>query len=499
MKGGIFDEIAGGLVGADVLRLVTAGLYGDPLAMYREYLQNAADAVGATPGPGRGRVDIELDPARRQIRIRDNGPGLSPDGMVRELIPIGRSRKRAGRDRGFLGIGRLAGLAFARRVRFISRASADAPVMGVTWDGERLARGIGAGHLAAAAIEQSVSVERVASTEYPARFFEVQIDGVMNAAASTVLDRDRVREYIGSVCPVPFSDDFPYKDRIKDCVRGGTQAFTLDAYVTGNEDHVTRPHRREVRARAGRSDALCEFEEICVPAFDDQSAEPAAAVGWLLHTMYLGALPKETGVGGIRARCGNIQIGSDGVFAHLFSERRFNQWCVGEIHVVDPRIMPNGKRDYFESSPYLRHLENHLRQTCQRLERRCRNASQKRNASKRLKQIFEEGDETWSLVTNGYLEGSMARGIIEGQMKALERLRQHDLGTDKESLYTYMETLDSRLNVLSGGGYDGAGSDCFGQDVAVYRQVIRIIAQEVKSAREARRIIRAIAKVGEEA
>ena len=40
------------LVGGDILSLVTAGMYNNPLAIYREYIQNAADAVGGNRSQG---------------------------------------------------------------------------------------------------------------------------------------------------------------------------------------------------------------------------------------------------------------------------------------------------------------------------------------------------------------------------------------------------------------------------------------------------------------
>ena len=86
--------------------------------MYREYIQNAADAVAGIGVPGKARVDIAIDVTERRIRIRDNGSGLSRDEALERLLPIGRSDKTLGIDRGFRGVGRLAGLAFAKTVSF---------------------------------------------------------------------------------------------------------------------------------------------------------------------------------------------------------------------------------------------------------------------------------------------------------------------------------------------------------------------------------------------
>ncbi len=53
-----------------------------PMTIYREYLQNAADAIDEAKRTGllaageRGQVMIDVDPASRSGRIRDNGVGL---------------------------------------------------------------------------------------------------------------------------------------------------------------------------------------------------------------------------------------------------------------------------------------------------------------------------------------------------------------------------------------------------------------------------------------
>ena len=48
-----------------------------------------------------------------------------------------------------------------------------------------------------------------------------------------------------------------------------------------------------------------------------------AAIGWLIHHDYEGAIPSTTGVRGLRARVGNIQVGNDRLFVDIFPEERF--------------------------------------------------------------------------------------------------------------------------------------------------------------------------------
>ena len=57
------------LVGKDILELVSSAMYVDPLTIYREYVQNAADSIDDARRTGvlkkgePGRVDIHLMPA----------------------------------------------------------------------------------------------------------------------------------------------------------------------------------------------------------------------------------------------------------------------------------------------------------------------------------------------------------------------------------------------------------------------------------------------------
>ena len=155
------DEAATSLMGADILNLITTGMYHTPLAMYREYIQNAADAIEGSPQPEEGRVEIMIDAGERKVRIRDNGPGLTHAQAKRELIPIARSRKRRGVDRGFRGIGRLSGLAFAEAVTFRTRSRATQAVTEIRWDGATLRTSVVGGEDLGRIIESCVTISKV--------------------------------------------------------------------------------------------------------------------------------------------------------------------------------------------------------------------------------------------------------------------------------------------------------------------------------------------------
>ena len=483
------------LVGGDVLQLITAGMHSDPLTIYREYLQNAADAAVASEDAGRAvRVDIWLDLPNGRVTIRDDGPGLSHGEIRRSLLAIGRSRKAFGATLGFRGVGRLAALAFARSVTFSTRRQEGAAVTSVRWDGDALRATRHGGETAQHVIEKSVTIAREMDREMPPNFFEVRIDGISRAASSVILNRDRVSAFVSQVCSVPFANDFPFSGSLDCEILGRVPHCRLAVYLDGASEPLRRPHGGALPARSQRSDSYVEFERIQIPRLDGASSEDPMAIGWIAHTSYLGALPGAGQVRGIRARIRDFQMGGERVFEHLFSEPRFNQWCVAEIHILDSRIRPNGRRDYFEPSPYLRHLENQMGGVCRRLERRCRVESRNRNARRRVENVIAGVEEACELVRLGYLTEEANAALIAGQRREIERARQNiELfnGTDfSRQIAEKEKVLDALQKAVPEGEWDGMER----AEQAAYRRVFSAISAVSASPRQARQTIEAVLK-----
>src|SRR3954468_8354888 len=118
-----------------IVDLLSHHLYASPRVYVRELLQNAVDAITAT-GSDKGRIRITT--GADELRITDNGIGLT-EAQVHELLAtIGRSSKRD--ELGFarheflgqFGIGLLSCFLVADEVEVITRAQ-DAPT--VRWIG----------------------------------------------------------------------------------------------------------------------------------------------------------------------------------------------------------------------------------------------------------------------------------------------------------------------------------------------------------------------------
>ena len=484
-------DTSASLVGGDILSLVTVGMYDNPLAIYREYIQNAADALAAAGNIANGKVEINIDPSKLRVKIRDNGPGLCHEVAVRALLPIACSQKRRGMDRGFRGIGRLSGLAFAESVTFLTRTRRDQPVTRILWDGPKLRNRIAATAQTGRAIRECVSVETLPGSEYPAHFFEVEVSSVGRHAAGLILNQQAVRTYIGEVCPVPMAPTFLFAPEIGTLFGEGDPPLALEVVLDGDLAPVKRRYGETIRFSEDREDRFTELQEIHIPSTDGNGM---AAIGWVAHSSYLGAIPKEAGIRGVRVRSGNIQIGDETVFDHLFPEERFNRWCVGEIHIVDPRIIPNGRRDYFEPGPHIRNLENRLGAVLRGIAARCRKESATRNNDRKVVSALCQIEETYDLAESGYLSPENSKALVGQALNRISDIRQN-LGSINSHAGAHIEKLNAVEAKLSNFQVQ-RGRLPFGgipeSEVATYWRIFQALATVSRSPRTAKETIQAV-------
>ena len=248
-------------IGPDVLELVSTAMYLDPRTLFREYLQNAADAIDTAREAGllrsnEGTVRIALDREARTLRIRDDGTGLSEDSFYDALTALGGSAKRGTAARGFRGVGRLAGLGYARELAFRSRTDGGV-IRELVWDCQRLRallRGATEVEDLPSLIARSTRAAAVdAEAGAPDRFFEVEMRGVTRLRNDVLLNQDFVRAYISEVCPVPFSNAFTHRAQVEEHLRPHVAMTDLTVLLDEDNEPVTRPHRDRMELKDGRA------------------------------------------------------------------------------------------------------------------------------------------------------------------------------------------------------------------------------------------------------
>jgi molecular chaperone HtpG len=217
------------------------------------------------------------------------------------------------------------------------------------------------------AVAQTVSVRRTDLRHLPPRFFTVELRGIVRHRNDQLLSPTGLAEYLSQVAPVPLHPQFPFRDSVLSHLRGQVPLGDVQIHVDGAPAPLARPHAAALDLANGVTDPFTEVELLTIPSVD----RGTAALGWIVHHGYIGALPPRSPVRGLRVRCGNTQVGDHRLLEDLFPEPRFNGWAVGEVHVVDRHIVPNGRRDQFEQSVHYDNLLTHLVPVAREITRRC--------------------------------------------------------------------------------------------------------------------------------
>jgi Histidine kinase-, DNA gyrase B-, and HSP90-like ATPase len=378
------------IVGKDVLELLSSAMYTDPLTIYREYIQNAVDAIDEAESEGlykngaRARITILIDCGERTIRISDNGAGVPANSFARRLTAIGGSRKRGSNARGFRGVGRLCGLAYCEELIFRSKSSMAPRVWEVRFDCRRLKDLLNDSEFRGDVNDVMYETVKFETFEDPRRrshFFEVELRQTSRVGNDVLLNQAAVRNYISQVAPLPFTTGFRFAGRIGAHLAKHHAGKTYNIYLNDEGHRVERPFTNSFAVKETRRDQFSEVQCFEVPGLDGS----IDAVGWILHHSYQGTLPEHLGIEGLRLRLGNIQVGDSRVFASVFPEPRFNGWTVGEVHIVSKRLVPNGRRDQLEENIHKQNLLNHLISRGRAIAKLCRDKSAQR--SKRIRTI----------------------------------------------------------------------------------------------------------------
>lgn len=415
------------IVGKDVLELLSSSMYINPLTIYREYVQNAADAIDTAIAQGAlspedARIDITMDPATWSIKIRDNGSGVENKSFTKRMTSLGASHKRGMHARGFRGVGRLAGLGYCHELVFRSRAEGDPEVQEIHWDCKKLKTLLSDPHFEgdlSSLVREIVTVRSIEGDTYPTRFFEVELVKAFRLSNGILLNESAVENYLAQVAPVPFKPDFKFGAEIKDFVTAHVSLGEYSIFLNDAHGPIYRPYTNEVRYSDDR------VGEVYDPQFfvlENMDGEPAA-VGWLLHHDYQGAIPNSTYMKGLRARSGNIQVGHHNLFRESYPETRFNSWTIGELHIIDEKIMPNGRRDHFEQNNHFYNLETQLTPYLHEIGRKCRSSSEIRNRLKTFASKEFQIEENINVLAQGAVSKTFANNTRKNSSSILSEMR----------------------------------------------------------------------------
>ena len=404
-------------------------MYGERKNAIREYVQNSFDGIQAAVETGvlrdrGGKVSLTLSPDKKRLVILDNGVGLPHRIAVNTLTAVGASRKERGRQAGFRGIGRLAGIAFTRTLRVRTKAAGDDLESIVEFDCEALRQGmLNSGRKPAAdLISACTTFDQKRAADPEAHYFEVSLIGLKNAPAEAI-DPLQMKAFLSQVAPVDFHPDFrAFRTQI---LQESEAVETPDSTAEDEdeEDAVDESDEDEADWSVLEDDASSMLERIPVSyvalvirsgepvreeqvykpyrpklGVDDSDNVPLASIsvhhgasgawwGWVGHKNKPGEY-QDDAVSGIRFRLKNIQIDGNELITLVPTTNdvrnpfsRWSNWFLGEIY-VDPRaVVPNARRDNFEEDARWLAIRDEISEICSDLTAEARRVSKEHQTS----------------------------------------------------------------------------------------------------------------------
>lgn len=414
-------------VGKDILELISVSMYVEPLTMYREYIQNATDSIDQAVSAGLlgntsdGHIRVRISQSNRSITISDNGLGISSRRFAKTMLAFGASEKRGTDARGFRGVGRFSGLGYCQQLIFRSKAAGEDKVSEVEWDGRVLKQLLAdnSERLSISDLVKRVAVFSHYQSEDPdSHFFEVELKSAIRMGNDALLNEETVKRYISQVCPVPYSEEFEFKGQLERKLKEHDISCGYEIVVEddfSSSAHVHRPYSNHFSLTETQSDMITgvEFFEI------EGVHGGISAVGWVFQQSYKGIIPAGGNIRGIRVRVGNTQIGEESLMTAAFPEPRFNSWSIGEIHILERKITPNGRRDNFDNNVHWIELQNQFSQHSKNIARLCRKNSAERNAVKQFNAEIQRAEQYQIVLKSGVLSKAKATQIRQSMAESL--------------------------------------------------------------------------------
>ena len=373
-------------VGKYTLESLTTGMYDNPETIYREYIQNSVDSIEEAVKNNlikieESKINIILDSEEDKITIHDNGMGIKSDQSFSILTDIGNSNKKYEQNRGFRGIGRLGGLSFCDKLRFISKYKDEKIGTIVEYDCVKLKKMLIPGQYNNYDLE-SVLKEVVTFSEYEEdskkHYFTVELHGI--DIFTDLLEIEKIESYIKQTCPLPY-EQFAYTKHIHDLFeKNKLDLLEFNIYIGTNKNNLRKLYKPikynfKSNNRSKNRDYITSMELVEIR--DD---EELLALGWYGKCNYYGAIIDKE-IAGIRIRKGNILVKSQRIINEIFKEPRFNNWVQGEIFVISDKIIPNARRDDFEANKKYFDLINELSKNVgMKIQEEIRQASKYRNS-----------------------------------------------------------------------------------------------------------------------
>ena len=347
-------------------------------------------------------------------------------------------------SRGFRGIGRLSGLGYCQKLKFLTSIHGEEKASCIIYDAEKLK------YLLSPQVDSRDSIDQVLSSvltieEIPERinkhYFSVELYGVV--PESDLLNDSEVVPYLQQNLPVPFSRDFVWGSMIKQKLvqmEVELAEYNVELRTDRTVIDICKPYKNKILADRIRkiNDSISDIN--FVPFY---SGEKVTAMLWYAETNFLGTV-LDKDIKGIRIRQGNILIGDENTLRKCYKEERFNSWMVGELLVFNEDIIPNTRRDDYEKNSAYKELLSQFTEWANEMSRQIRHRSYERSLTQSDKKFL--ADESVTDVDG--VDISLGTELDSYDMDDSDSVANTDL-LSKLSLLMDMGKKKTKYNVLN--------------------------------------------------
>jgi len=459
---------------AAAVQILSEDLYPRKLEIIREYIQNASDAlddwlkISDLIPADRTEPQIKVSIQGKSVLIFDNGTGMTEDDIPK-LKRIAYSEKKVGEEAGYKGIGRLAGIAVAEKLKITSTSYGDPRLYHFEFRAADMRRDISDKKKQGVNEPASPVIKRHTSTWWtdidPADHYTlVEIRNIKDSC-DELLDPDKLIEYIGDIGPVDFSPDYSHgaviSENLQRCVPDYSPKTVYLSRPDGKKVRVFKPYNDEMKTAApqfidipdpnnpGKLLAYCWYtskaEEILgkmrptgkIFQVEGEEIEDRRRFAGLVYKLFgfsVGdrSLPERTLWSTARARA---------------------LWFTGEIHIVDKNVQPTTPRsDFIENAARAKLYMEAQKRIPVFLNNLAQQISDNRKAFQDAKNIRQKLERYKAQLENGGIERSDLKVIRDELDKSFRKLGTRKNTTDRD-ITTYQkearrigETLQTELN-----------------------------------------------------
>lgn len=377
--------------GKHLIQILMFSMYNDQRIIYREYIQNAYDAInkavkeGILPNMKDGIVDVRINSDAQRITIRDNGIGIKTNEVAEKLLNIADSRKDGVTSAGQYGIGRLAGAGYCRWLKFKTSASGENSASIISFDvdsANQIINDVEDQSSATEVIDAITKLETIPEQESE-HYFEVTLEGV-NREYRDLLNPEAITEYLREVAPIDYSMKF--KNLLfGPSIANAEDSTYADLYEGIGNVTVCVNDSTEIRKRYnlkidGTGDEIDSLDFFRV----NTNKGDLLAWGWYAVTPFTKQIPASDTNRGVRLRKHNIQLGTSDLLNKYFGEARGNNYFYGEVFAVHPNLRPNSDRSGLAPTPETEILFDNLRLIFKNLGKLYQVANNAKNAVKKV-------------------------------------------------------------------------------------------------------------------